>query len=120
MGLSRTELDDMRALIRARSGLPAPPIRPTLAQCADALSSDTVEPTEGPSGEQEDAESPRPGAPSTPSSLEPVAEPENLGEGWRPDAAVHRLVELLMEMRALSSGGPSRSVTLADRDVRAA
>jgi hypothetical protein len=112
MSFSHTELDAMRTLIRERSGLPPPPARPAPPTWpeirveppspppADPIAEPACEAVERQAAEAGEAPPPAEPKPVESAPLQPTpAEPD---DGWRPDAAIHRLVELLMEMRALS------------------
>ena len=113
MSLTRAELDALSALIRERSGLPDPPPKPVLAPWTPVpplqeplARSPACQPAElkaAPAGVPQ-------AAPPAASLDDAEGEP---APGWRPDAAVHRLVELLMQMRALWSGEAVGSSALA-------
>ena len=113
MSLTRSELDALRALIRERSGLPDPPPKPVLAPWSPAppleepcVRSRACQPAETTAARAEVLQAAPPAAPGDDAEGKP--EPT-----WRPDTAVHRLVELLMQMRALSSAEPIGSSALA-------
>jgi hypothetical protein len=92
MSLTPDDLDAMRALIRTRNGLPPPPPKPL------PLPSDTI--TDLASGPSAPVERASPASSPADAPAPPVVEAPC--PCWRPDEQVHRLLELLMQMRALA------------------
>ena len=130
MSLTRAELDTMRALVRSHNGLPKPPPRHALqavwnlepGQLPPAASELAVEVGVATLEESSCAPSLAQTPPcevrrdAAPAAAQPAS------RDWRPDAVVHRLVELLMEMQRLSLHTPAQSDSLAkaaDRELAA-